>query len=184
MRGGANAKNAAEPMPMVRVAAKEDAAILAELGRVTFEQTFAAQNKPEDRAAYVETYFSACQLAHELTDTSATFLVAEVSGNPVGYAKIWRGEPDASVTGENPVELARLYVLAEWHGHKVGAALMAECIQQAKRGGFQTLWLGVWERSERAIRFYQKWGFERVGSHIFLLGSDAQTDFILQKELF
>jgi ribosomal protein S18 acetylase RimI-like enzyme len=46
------------------------------------------------------------------------------------------------------------------------------------RGG-RTLWLGVWERNERAKAFYTKNGFIDVGSHVFMVGREAQTDRIL-----
>jgi len=41
------------------------------------------------------------------------------------------------------------------------------------------MWLGVWERNLRAIAFYAKCGFIDVGSHVFELGSDLQTDRIM-----
>ncbi len=87
------------------------------------------------------------------------------------------------MTGPKPLELVRLYVLPESIGHGIGARLMQECLDTAASRGFETLWLGVWEHNPRAIRFYQKWEFEEVGSHLFQLGSDAQTDLILQKTL-
>jgi len=56
---------------------------------------------------------------------------------------------------------------------------MRACIEHAQMRGVEVLWLGVWERNERAIAFYNRWGFESVGTHIFLLGQDRQTDFIM-----
>ena len=50
------------------------------------------------------------------------------------------------------------------------------------RGG-RTLWLGVWERNARAKAFYGKNGFVDVGSHVFMVGTDAQTDRILVRQL-
>jgi ribosomal protein S18 acetylase RimI-like enzyme len=45
------------------------------------------------------------------------------------------------------------------------------------------MWLGVWEYNPRAQRFYEKNGFRIVGSHVFLLGEDPQTDLLMQREL-
>ena len=45
------------------------------------------------------------------------------------------------------------------------------------------VWLGVWEHNYNAIRFYERIGFERCGSHDFMLGNDKQTDILLKKEL-
>jgi ribosomal protein S18 acetylase RimI-like enzyme len=167
----------------VRVASLEDASLLAGLSATTFRCTFARDNTPEDMEAYVTENFSDEKLGQELSDPLAAFFVAELCGNPVGYAKLYTGMPDTSVTGPKPVELVRLYVLPERIGHGIGARLMKECLTTAASRGFETVWLGVWEHNPRAIRFYQKWGFEEVGSHIFQLGNDLQTDLIMQKSL-
>ncbi|MGC4043670.1 MAG: GNAT family N-acetyltransferase [Armatimonas sp.] len=167
----------------VRIASHEDISLLTELSATTFSSTFAKDNTPEDMAAYLAENFTENKLELEISDPLATFLIAELSGKPLGYAKLYRGAPDACITGTKPMELVRLYVLPESIGHGVGAQLMQACIDTAISEGFETLWLGVWEHNPRAIRFYQKWGYEEVGTHPFPLGSDIQTDLILQKSL-
>jgi ribosomal protein S18 acetylase RimI-like enzyme len=167
----------------VRIATHEDVSRLAELGRETFRVTFENDNTPENMQAYLAQNFSVDQVGHEVSDPRVTFLLAEQSGNLVGYAKLRAGKPDAAVTGKNPIELERLYVRSEAIGLGVGARLLRECIDIAAKRGFDTLWLGVWENNPRALRFYQKWGFTVVGSHVFQLGSDAQTDLIMQKSV-
>jgi ribosomal protein S18 acetylase RimI-like enzyme len=167
----------------IRTASEDDATLLADLCATTFRCTFASDNTPEDMEAYLTQNFSVEKLSRELSDPLAAFFIAELSGRPVGYAKLHAGTPDAGVTGAKPIELVRLYVLPEGIGQGIGARLMTECLETATRQGFETLWLGVWEHNPRAIGFYRKWGFEEVGSHVFQLGSDAQTDLILQKSL-
>ena len=49
--------------------------------------------------------------------------------------------------------------------------------------GAQTLWLGVWERNPRALAFYGKCGFVDVGEHVFLFGTDPQTDRVMARAL-
>ena len=58
---------------------------------------------------------------------------------------------------------------------------MQAAIDEAQRRGHDTLWLGVWEHNPRARAFYRKWGFVEVGTHIFVLGSDPQTDILMQR---
>ncbi len=41
----------------------------------------------------------------------------------------------------------------------------------------------MWEKNQRAIDFYHKWGFENFGEQIFLLGTDLQTYLLMKKEL-
>jgi ribosomal protein S18 acetylase RimI-like enzyme len=60
---------------------------------------------------------------------------------------------------------------------------MAAIEEAARSRGAGTLWLGVWERNVRAQGFYRKAGFTVVGSQIFVLGSDAQRDLIMAKQV-
>ena len=167
--------------PNVRRASTEDAKSLAELGARTFAETFAKDNSPEDMAAYLADSFNVERLTAELTDPLSVFFVAEVDGRAAGYAKIHSGEVSASVEGQRPIELVRLYVSQEWLGRGVGQALMRRCLDEAREMGFQTIWLGVWERNHRAQAFYRKWDFQEVGEHIFQLGSDPQRDIVMQR---
>jgi ribosomal protein S18 acetylase RimI-like enzyme len=56
-------------------------------------------------------------------------------------------------------------------------------VQEAAASGAGSLFLGVWERNAKALRFYAAQGFEMVGSQVFMLGSDAQTDLVMRKRL-
>jgi len=60
---------------------------------------------------------------------------------------------------------------------------MLGCLAIAAKEGFKTVWLGVWEHNPKAIAFYEKWGFEKFGAHSFMLGTDAQTDLLMKKNL-
>jgi ribosomal protein S18 acetylase RimI-like enzyme len=41
----------------------------------------------------------------------------------------------------------------------------------------------VWEHNTAAIAFYQRYGFVKTDTHPFALGSDVQTDWIMQLDL-
>jgi ribosomal protein S18 acetylase RimI-like enzyme len=168
------------PVPAIRRATAKDAALLADLGRRTFAETFGPDNTPEDMAAYLDGAFGPEIQAAELADPCTTFFVADIEGAAAGYAQLRSGNTP-EVTGENPIEVVRFYASKEWIGHGVGPALMRACLDEAHRAGFQTLWLGVWERNARAQAFYRKWGFRVVGAHVFQLGSDPQTDLLMER---
>jgi diamine N-acetyltransferase len=167
----------------IRAAHRSDIEALAVLAAQTFREAFAGDNAPDDINSYVSEAFSAERLRSEFADARNQFVLAFLGEReaPVGYAKLRMGRADASVQGPDPIELERLYVLRSALGRGIGAALMRACLDAASRGGHRTLWLGVWERNARAIAFYERWGFEVVGDHAFHLGSDEQTDLIMER---
>lgn len=167
----------------VRPATIADATRLSRLAASTFRETFESENTPDDMARYLAESFTPERQAAELGDPAAIVLLAEhrdgAHGELVGYAHLVAGPAPAPVTGGTPIELKRLYVARAWHGKGVAQALMEAALDAARARGAETLWLGVWERNPRAIAFYRKCGFTRVGEQTFMLGSDAQTDWLL-----
>ena len=155
---------------------------LADLGRQTFHETFAATNEPDDMAAYLAATFSPEKQSAELSDLNTIFLLAQAQQEVVGYAKLHVGsalEPNKST--EKRLEIERLYVRAEWIGTGLGALLMRRALEEAKAQACRAVVLGVWEHNERALAFYQRFGFRKIGQHEFVLGTDVQTDLVLRK---
>jgi diamine N-acetyltransferase len=173
-----------EEKPIVlRLARPDDAGVLRDVAVRTYDETFSSVNTPENMAAYLSNAFAMPRITAELNDPRATFYLAEIDGQVGGYAKlIVRPAPDC-VTGAAPIELERLYVDKRWHGKGVASALMDRCLDDAKRAGFKTMYLGVWEHNRRAQAFYAKWNFVRVGEHVFLMGDDAQIDWWMMRTL-
>jgi diamine N-acetyltransferase len=160
-----------------------DARLLADLAASTFREAFAAENRPEDMALHVSRAYGVPQQGAELADPEMTTLLAEVDGQLAGYAQLRASAVPDCVRGVAPLELWRFYVAAPWHGRGVAHALMQGVELEARAHEAQTLWLGVWERNERAKSFYRKCGFADVGSQVFVLGADDQTDRIMVRLL-
>ena len=169
----------------IRPATLGDAKPLTDLAYTTFWDAFAhhPKNAPDDLNHYMRQAFNLEQITLELADESSIFLIAEIDGKPAGYAKLIVGAIEDGITAKRPVELNRLYSHQEFIGKGVGQNLMDECFERARRHGHDVMWLGVWEYNPRAQRFYEKNGFRVVGRHTFQLGSDPQTDLLMQKEL-
>ena len=169
----------------IRPAAVGDAPSLSRFGADTFRDAFERENTPEDMARYLADAFAPERQAAEIADPWGIVLLAEQHGDEsrelVGYAHLVSGVAPPAVQGPAPVELKRLYVARQWYGRRVAQALMDAAIDAARDRGAQTLWLGVWERNPRAVAFYAKYGFARVGEHTFRLGADVQTDWIFAR---
>ena len=160
------------------------AAQLADLGRRTFQHTFAATNSAADMADYLgKTFGPELQLA-ELQDRDNTFLLAHMQAELVGYAKLRDNSALGLPEDQDPagrLEIERLYVRDDWQGTGLGAALMRGILALAEQLHCSAVVLGVWEKNSRARAFYQRFGFREIGQHEFRLGQDVQTDLILRK---
>jgi ribosomal protein S18 acetylase RimI-like enzyme len=167
----------------IRTATVADAAVLADLARRTFYDTFAATNDPGDMAVYLAEAYGVDQQTRELTDRDITTLLAEENGDAIAYAQLRAGHIPDCVTGPKPIELWRFYIDRRWHGRGVAQTLMNTVKAAARERDARTLWLGVWERNERARAFYTKSGFTDAGDHIFLFGTDPQTDLLMVTSL-
>jgi ribosomal protein S18 acetylase RimI-like enzyme len=167
----------------LRRAGPADNELLAEMGARTFADTFGPDNTPENMAAYLAASFSPARQAAELADPNNLFLIAEVDGAAQGYVRLRHGPAHASVSSTRPLEIGRLYARQAFIGRGVGAALMRASLAEAERRGCDTVWLDVWEHNPRAIAFYERWGFKKVGTAIFPLGDDLQTDWIMQTKI-
>jgi ribosomal protein S18 acetylase RimI-like enzyme len=165
----------------IHQATPDDAELIARIGARTFEASFGADNRPEDMERYLSRSFSKVYIAAQLADPSSIFLLAHKEGKAVGYLMLRESKKPISVTGTKPVELVRLYVEEESIGKGYGSALMNACLETAKKNGYGTIWLGVWEKNLRAIGFYEKWGFTKIGKKDFVLGSDLQKDHIMAR---
>jgi ribosomal protein S18 acetylase RimI-like enzyme len=161
-----------------------DALALAELAERTFRHTFAPDNSPADMDAYCAGAFGEARQRAEIEDPTTITLLAEGDdGRIVGYAQFGAGGEPECVAARPAWELRRLYVEPDLKGSGLASQLMAEVFEGAGRAGAAAVWLGVWERNPRAIRFYERNGFAAVGDHIFQLGSDPQRDLIMVRRL-
>jgi GNAT superfamily N-acetyltransferase len=168
-----------DPVVTIRTATRADAAVLADLAKRTFYDTFAASNDAGDMALYLAGAYGIEQQTRELQDSGITTLLVEQDGIAIAYAQLRNDHVPECVTDAGAIELWRFYVDRGWHGRGIAAALMARVKEVARQRGAATLWLGVWERNDRARAFYAKCGFTRAGEHIFLFGTDPQTDLVM-----
>ncbi len=165
----------------IRHATANDNHLLAEAGGRLFEAAFAAENRLEDMAAYLAESFGPGIQSAELADPASITLIAESEGRFAGYARLKEGRPGLEIGAQKAVELVRIYAEREQIGWGVGSALMQACLEEAATSGYDSIWLGVWEKNPRAIRFYEKWGFKAAGTQTFKLGEDIQTDIVMYR---
>lgn len=164
-----------------RQATITDTNLIAQIGAETFKAAFGSENTPGDMQQYLEANFIPETIRSQIENELSTFILGYEGDYLFGYAMLHEGTPPDSLSDPNPVELVRFYVRSNMIGFGYGSELMRACLEKARSMGYSTIWLGVWEKNERAIHFYEKWGFAKVGEKPFVLGSDVQTDHIMRR---
>ncbi len=167
----------------IRRAVAADAKLVSLLGAVTFYEAYFEQDDPADLANYIHESFEPEKIRGEIEDENAAFFIIFLDKHAVGYAKLREGSKPDCLETENSVELQRIYLVERVFGKGIGAILLNHCLETAKQKGFETLWLGVWEENRRALRFYEKHGFRRVGKITFPYGATTGTNFVMEKVL-
>ena len=164
-----------------RDAGPADAALLSALSRRSFAETFGHLYRPDDLAAFLSR-LSPEAWTEELADPRFRVRLAEDAGAAAGFAKL--GPPSLPFEPRGAsAELRQLYVLAPWQGTGVAAALMGWVIAQARADGAADFYLSVFVDNARAKRFYARYGFERIGTYAFMVGSHQDEDDVMRMTL-
>jgi ribosomal protein S18 acetylase RimI-like enzyme len=153
------------------------------ISKKTFVEAFSNQNSEENMKKYLDENLSIHQLTIEIMNSESSFYFARMDGKIIGYLKVSFGKAQTDFKEDDFIEIERVYVLEEFHGKEVGKKLLNKAIEISREKNAKTLWLGVWEKNYKAIRFYLKNGFVEFGKHPFILGDDIQTDILMKLQL-
>lgn len=166
----------AMPALHLRPAAARDAAALAAFAAQAFTDTYRGLDDPQEIADYVGEHFRPEVMAAVIADPACSTLLAWVDDQLAGYAIVRAEAAPPCVTGPAPLQLWRLYLGQTFIGQGLGARLMQAARAEAARRGGRTLWLGVYDRNVRAVAFYERFGFAKVGGREFLFGGRVYID--------
>lgn len=156
---------------------------LQQISRLTFKETFGADNSAKNMAAFLDEAYDEKKLLKEINNPDSQFFFLVVGQKIAGYLKVNENSAQTEKVADNALEVERIYLANEFQHRGLGLALIKLAEKIARQAGKDNMWLGVWEHNYQAQKFYQKDGFERVSQHTFVVGDDLQTDFILLKNL-
>ncbi|MBO6495571.1 MAG: GNAT family N-acetyltransferase [Roseivirga sp.] len=154
---------------------------LRKLSVETFSDTFTEQNNEIQMKAYLEKAFNTDQLRSELSNPESFFYFVKEEDKILGYLKLNTKTAQTDQVLDSSLEIERIYLAQEAQGKGIGKLLMDFSIAEAKRRNLLCLWLGVWEKNEKAIAFYKSYGFEVFADHPFKLGDESQKDLLMKR---
>ncbi|MFJ7666927.1 GNAT family N-acetyltransferase [Lysinibacillus sp. NPDC097195] len=161
----------------------EDVHVLQEISIETFNDTFSNQNSPENMKTYLDRAFTIEQLESELANRSSQFYFILYDKEVAGYLKVNVDDSQSETMGDDFLEIERIYIRNKFQRKGLGKYLIDKAIDIAGEQNKKNIWLGVWEKNDNAICFYEKIGFVQTGAHSFYMGDEEQMDIIMTKKL-
>jgi GNAT superfamily N-acetyltransferase len=165
----------------IRPALASEAPALTGLAARLFRETYAGQVPEADVESYVATAFRPEVQAKEITVPGGGVMAAWEGRELLAYAQLRPSPSPCPLDFSKPLEVARFYVDSRQHGTGLAGSLMKTCLAWAATRGHAGLWLQVWEANPRAIRFYEKHGFQDCGETSFLMGTMLYRDRVLAR---
>lgn len=155
-----------------------DAGCLAVLATQVWLHTYATDGITDEIARYVMSELTVEKFSAALGDPEISFLMAEYAECLVGFAAVKFGASCPSVAGP-VVELQTLYVQEHFAGHGIGRSLLQAAEARARERSASPLWLTVNAKNARAIAFYARQGYSKVGTTHFVLGEGRHENHVL-----
>ena len=154
------------------------------LGRITFSETFGHLFRdPQDLRDYYDRTFSVAKIQSSFKKSNNVFWLALVDDLPIGYAKLKLQSPSPFIASKKVSQLQKIYVLKDFLSMKAGLQLQNALIARAAEAGSEVIWLSVLNENERAINFYYRNDFVKVGHHDFSIGKEDFEFTVLARDL-
>jgi diamine N-acetyltransferase len=184
----------------------EQVALLAKVAREAYLDHYRPLWQDEG-VWYISKVYTESQLLSELEDKNVAYFFvynqesgAENKQKPIGFIKLKKDYPlsigqaglpfgngeGSSVALENALYLERIYFIASATGQGLGGFCFNFIENNAHKNGNTAIWLMAMDSSTKAIRFYEKQGFEHCGTwelDFEALKQECRGMVILKKEL-
>ena len=171
-------------MIKIKTAKEEDTDVLALLGRLTWTESHGHYiDDKNDVSKYLNENFSVSKIKQEINDPKKLFYIIYVNDLPVGYGKLIVNATQESVASQNSCQLQRIFILNEFIPLKIGQQLLSFLVEQAKALQLDTMWLTVYIKNNRAIRFYEKNEFKNVGDINFVVNGKEYENIVFSKNI-
>lgn len=172
-----------------RPARPEEANELADLASRTFPLACPEDLPREAIDEFIRTNLGVDSFRRHLADpTHVVICASDPHGRVRGYALLVDGtaaDDDCAhlIRARPTVGISKFYLDAELHGSGNASRLLETIVQSATSRGAESLWLATNVNNTRARTFYERYGFVRRGTRVFLVGGRANDDVVYERPL-
>jgi ribosomal protein S18 acetylase RimI-like enzyme len=171
-------------MIKIQKAKTEDLEVIALLGRLTWAESHGQYiDDKNDIPKYLNENFSISKTNQNIKNSNIHYYIIYVDDLPAGYAKIVVNKSQENIESRNNCQLERIFILNEFIPLKIGQKLMSFVEEQAKNLQLDTMWLSVYIKNIRAIRFYERNDYKNVGELNFSVNEKLYENIVFSKTL-
>lgn len=171
-------------MIKIKIATETDIEVLALLGTITYTESHSHFIDDEnDLIEYNNTAFSVSKTKQDINNPENLLYIISVDDLPVGYAKLVLNAIHKNVASQNNCRLERIYILKDFIPLKIGQQFLTFLEEKAKELQLDIMWLSVYIKNSRAIKFYQKNEFKEVGELKFLVSGKEYENIVFSKNI-
>lgn len=159
---------------------------LVALGRELFSETFGHLYPVAHLEQYLASSYTVEHVARWVGGEGQMELLGAFSGrNIVGYCLTGPCTLPLDEATASHGEIHKLYVKREQFGSGTSSKLMKIAMSSLKERfpRHDHVYLGVYSENPRAIAFYSKFGFAKVGEYEFIVGETRDREFIMRASL-
>jgi ribosomal protein S18 acetylase RimI-like enzyme len=171
-------------MIKIKIATNTDVDVLAHLGRKTWDESHGHYiDDKKDLLKHLDKNFSVSKTKQDLYNSKNIFFIIYVDDLPVGYAKLILNKIQEKIASKSICQLERIFIKKEFIPLKIGHQLLTFVEEHAKALKLDTMWLTVYIKNNRAIRFYEKNEFKNVGGVNYIVNEKEYENIVFAKKL-
>jgi ribosomal protein S18 acetylase RimI-like enzyme len=167
---------------MIRKAEERDASSLAAVSIEVWVNTYLRDGVSPVFADYVLAAFGAQKFRNAIGDPDLAIWVSENRTGIDGFVTVC-STAAPPLAGCSPLEITTLYVQPRHQSGGRGGALLRHALAHCRSMGGESAWLTVEAENRRAIDFYLRHGFTRIGSTDFAIADRAYENHVMRTDL-
>jgi len=167
---------------MIRRAEERDASSLAAVSIEVWVNTYLRDGVNPVFADYVLAEFTVQKFRNAIGDPDQAIWVSENRTGIDGFVTVC--STAAPLLADcSPLEITTLYVQPRHQSGGKGRALLRHALDHCRSIGGENAWLTVEAQNRRAVDFYLRHGFTKVGSTDFVIVDQAYENYVMRMNL-
>ena len=161
-----------------QIASTAEAEIIAVLARRIWSEAYASMLSREQIDHMLFQRYERNRLIRTLEQSDCRYWLVREGERSVGY-----GSMELNVS-EGGMKIREIYLLESVRGSGLAQGLLETMIETARRHEARWVWLTVNRHNSRALRFYQRCGFETVRECVSDIGGGfVMDDYVMEKTI-